>query len=155
MQGNPRVFVDHTGEAHVVAPHEGGYHNNAMTVGGGTRVYGAQAWRFLPEDFRMASEYGVPEDSSLADWPISLAELAPYYERAEWEIGVAGPDQTLTRRGPRQRGYPMPPVPSNPKREVLERGAVKLGWHTAPAPLLINTTPCELPKPKGVGLRTG
>lgn len=140
LQGNPRVFVDHTGEARVVAPHEGGYHNNAMTVGGGTRVYGAQAWRFLPEDFRMASEYGVPEGSSLADWPISLQELAPYYEQAEWEIGVAGADEVLTRRGPRQRGYPMPPVPSNPKREVLERGAAKLGWHTAPPPLLINTT---------------
>ncbi|MCX6044948.1 MAG: gluconate 2-dehydrogenase subunit 3 family protein, partial [Chloroflexi bacterium] len=140
LQGNPRVFVDRADEVHVVAPHEGGYHNNAMTVGGGTRVYGAQAWRFLPEDFRMASEYGVPEGSSLADWPISLAELAPYYERAEWEIGVAGADEVLTRRGPRQRGYPMPPVPSNPKREVLERGAAKLGWHTAPPPLLINTT---------------
>ncbi|HMO57474.1 MAG TPA: NAD(P)-binding protein [Roseiflexaceae bacterium] len=69
--GHPRVFVDPTGREQIVRPHEGGYHNNAMTVGGGTRVYGAQAWRFLPQDFRMASEYGVPEGSSLADWPIS------------------------------------------------------------------------------------
>lgn len=143
LQGNPRVFVDQAGEEHIVAPHHGGYHNNAMTVGGGTRVYGAQAWRFLPEDFRMASEYGVPAGSSLADWPISLAELAPYYERAEWEIGVAGADQVATPRGPRSRGYPMPPVPSNPKRIVLEQGAAKLGWQTAPMPLLINTIPYQ------------
>ena len=34
--------------------------------------------------------YGVPEGSSLADWPICYDDLAPYYERAEWEIGVAG-----------------------------------------------------------------
>ena len=53
LVGNPRLFVDPQGKEHIVAPHEGGYHNNAMTIGGGTRVYGAQAWRFLPDDFRM------------------------------------------------------------------------------------------------------
>ena len=70
--------------------HEPGWNNNAMTVGGGTRVYGAQGWRFFPDDFRMATRYGVPDGSSLADWPISYDDLAPFYERAEWEIGVAG-----------------------------------------------------------------
>jgi hypothetical protein len=37
-----------------------------MTVGGGTRVYGAQAWRFTPEDFAMATTYGLPDGSGLA-----------------------------------------------------------------------------------------
>lgn len=140
LEGNPRLFVDPQGNEHLLAPHQGGYHNNAMTIGGGTRVYGAQAWRFLPEDFRMASTYGVPEGSSLADWPISFEDLAPYYERAEWEIGVSGADQVSTRRAPRRRGYPMPPVPDNPQRGILQRGAEKLGWHSAPVPLLINST---------------
>src|SRR5690349_7921724 len=36
--GNPRVAEDTDGVAHVLQPHEGGYHNNAATVGGGTRV---------------------------------------------------------------------------------------------------------------------
>src|SRR5215211_860126 len=85
IAGNPRVTVDAQGQARVVWPQQNGYHNNAAVVGGGTRVYGAQAWRFLPQDFRMASLYGVPTGSSLADWPISYAELEPYYERAEWE----------------------------------------------------------------------
>ena len=35
--------------------HEPGWNSNAMTVGGGTRVYGAQGWRFFPDDFRMAT----------------------------------------------------------------------------------------------------
>ena len=69
--GNPRVFVDPQGRSRLVKPHELDYHNNAACVGGGTRVYGAQAWRFHPDDFRMASKYGVPEGSSLADWPIA------------------------------------------------------------------------------------
>lgn len=140
LLGNPRVTIDLDGSEKVVAPHEGGYHNNAMTVGGGTRVYGAQAWRFLPDDFRMASRYGVPAESSLADWPISYDELAPHYDQAEWEIGVAGPDTVQTQRGPRHRGYPMPPVPDTLGRKILERGAAAIGLHTAPAPLLINTT---------------
>ena len=40
------------------------YGSNADTFGGGTRVYGAQAWRFLPEDFAMASTYGIPDGSA-------------------------------------------------------------------------------------------
>jgi len=143
LDGNPRVYVNERGEAKTVAPHEGGYHNNAMTVGGGTRVYGAQAWRFMPLDFRMASEYGTPEGSSLADWPISYEELAPAYERAEWEIGVAGQTGGYHGAGVRGRDFPMPPIPTNPKRTVLERGAAHLGWQTAPPPLLINTTPYQ------------
>ena len=136
---NPRVSVDAAGNERILAPHEGDYHNNAMTVGGGTRVYGGQAWRFLPQDFHMASEYGAPAASSLADWPIAYADLAPFYEQAEWEIGVSGVADARFHNSPRQRGYPMPPVPDNPKRHTLQAGAKKLGWHTAPAPLLINT----------------
>jgi choline dehydrogenase-like flavoprotein len=143
LTGNPRVVVTAEGEEKLIAPHEGGYHNNAMTVGGGTRVYGAQAWRFLPEDFRMASIYGTPAASSLADWPISYEELAPYYEQAEWEIGVAGPDCVATRRGARAKGYPMPPVPETLGSKILTAGAERLGWHANPAPLLINTVPYQ------------
>src|SRR5512132_4407114 len=58
IEGNPRVTVDSQGQTQIIQPHEAGYQNNAATVGGGTRVYGAQAWRFLPQDFRMASVYG-------------------------------------------------------------------------------------------------
>src|SRR5436190_2517577 len=88
IEGNPRVFINPQGAATVVRPHEAGYHNNAACVGGGTLVYGAQAWRFMPADFRMASIYGTPEGSSLVDWPISYDDLEPFYERAEWELGV-------------------------------------------------------------------
>ncbi len=141
IEGHPRVVESQNGETRAVRPHEGGYHNNAACVGGGTRVYGAQAWRFMPQDFRMATTYGAPDGSSLADWPISYEELAPHYEKAEWEIGVAGHGELNDRFTPRKRGYPLPPVPSSPSREVMRRGAEKLGWSTQPVPLLINTAP--------------
>ena len=139
---NPRVVADwRTGESRIVQPHEGGYSNNAATVGGGTRVYGAQAWRFHPLDFRMASTYGVPDGSSLADWPLSYDDLAPFYVRAEQELGVAGDAAALTHLPPFAGAYPMPPVPLNAQGRVLRRGLSALGWDAMPVPLGINTIP--------------
>lgn len=138
---NPRVFVDGAGGAHVVRPNEGDYHNNAVAVGGGTRVYGGQAWRFLPDDFAMATRYGVPAGSSLADWPLSYADLAPYYERAEREIGVAGDSATSAGIWPRTSDYPLPPMPLNQQGRVLRQAAATLGWEHVGVPLLINSQP--------------
>ncbi len=139
--GNPRVFVDPQGEPRIVKPYELDYHNNAACVGGGTRVYGAQAWRFNPDDFRMASKYGVPEASSLADWPISYETLEPFYERAEWELGAAGDGNAIQHQIPRKRNYPLRPVPPSPQTMALQKAAQQLGWVTTPVPLLINTEP--------------
>lgn len=137
--GNPRTILLAGGTERITAPHEGNYHNNAMTVGGGTRVYGAQAWRFHPDDFRMASRYGIPEGSSLSDWPVNYDDLEPYYERAEWEIGVSGDGDAHSGRGSRQRSYPMPALPMTKEAERLARAAAKLGWDAGPVPLLINS----------------
>lgn len=139
---HPRVFVDGSGGEHRVLPHENGYNLNAYTVGGGTRVWGMQAWRFHPDDFRMASRYGAPPESSLADWPIGYDDLAPYYERAEWEIGVAG-DHAGDSHAPRARPFPLPSVASSPTGEWLARGASKLGWKTFTPPLAVNTVPFQ------------
>jgi choline dehydrogenase-like flavoprotein len=130
--GNPRLIGEH-----VVLPGEPLWHNNAMTVGGGTRVYGAQAWRFCPEDFRMGSTYGEP----FVDWPIGYEDLEPYYDRVEWEVGVCGPDGARPYDGRRSRGYPMPPLSPNAAHPVLERGARALGITTGAVPLLINSVP--------------
>lgn len=124
-----------------LAATDGRWGNNAMTVGGGTRVYGAQAWRFSPEDFRMASTYGVPEGSTLSDWPIDYADLEPYYSRAEWEVGVSGDATGNSADGPRSRDYPMPPLPTKTAAQVLAAGAGRLGLRTSPVPLLISSTP--------------
>lgn len=141
LEGNPRVVVDQDGHEHTLRPHEDAYQNNAAVVGGGARVYGAQAWRYLPLDFEMASTYGVPAGSSLADWPIGYADVAPYYERAEWEIGVSGDSTGSAERWPRDKGYPMPPVQLNRQGTVMRRGAEALGWPALAVPLLINSTP--------------
>lgn len=124
-----------------LSPRDVRWGNNAMTVGGGTRVFGAQAWRFAPEDFRMASTYGVPDGSALADWPIGYDDLEPYYTRAEWELGVSGSTAGDTSGAWRSRDYPMPPLPPTRPAEVLAEGARRLGIATQPVPLLVNSTP--------------
>lgn len=137
VEGNPRTLED----GRVVRPHEPGYQNNAAAVGSGTRVYGAQAWRFMPQDFRMASIYGVPEGSSLADWPITYEDVEPFYERVEWEMGVCGDHQAMTHLPAYQKPYPMPPLSATLQAQTHRRGLAALGWQTLPVPLLINSVP--------------
>ena len=140
--GHPRVFVDPAGHEHTVPPHDARYSLNAYTVGGGARVWGMQAWRFHPDDFRMASRYGIPAGSSLADWPITYDDLAPFYEQAEHAIGVAG-DHSGDTHAPRARDFPLPSVPRSPSAHWLARGAASLGWSTFTPPLAVNTVPYQ------------
>jgi len=137
IAGNPRVAADGA----VVDPSDPRWGNNAMTLGGGTRVYGAQAWRFSPEDFRMASTYGVPEGSALADWPFTYDDLEPYYAHAEFEWGVSGAEGDERYEGRRSSPFPLPPMPRTAAAHRLRAGAEALGWSTQHVPLLINSEP--------------
>jgi choline dehydrogenase-like flavoprotein len=137
--GHPRVHVGMDGRARKVAPHEFDYHNNASCVGSGTFVYGGLAWRYHPDDFRMASKYGAPDGASLVDWPIGYDDLEPWYMMAEAEIGVAGETGGDRNAGRRSGPYPMPPVPRYASARVLKDGADKLGIATFTPPLLVNT----------------
>jgi choline dehydrogenase-like flavoprotein len=140
-EGNPRVLVDAKGMPHIVLPSEGSYSNNAACVGGGTLSYGAMAWRYLPQDFRMRSTYGAPQGSSLEDWPISYDDLEPFYEKAEYEIGISGDYTGTPFHGPRRRPLPMPPLPPNREFEILEPAAKRLGLHPFHIPMARNSVP--------------
>ncbi len=140
-EGNPRVWVDANGQPHTAQANEGAYQNNAACVGGGTLSYGAQAWRYLPQDFRMRSTYGAPPGSSLEDWPISYDDLEPFYEKAEWEIGVSGDYSGTPFHGPRKRDLPMPPLPPGKEFSILEPAAKRLGLHPFHIPMARNSIP--------------
>ena len=138
---NPRVFVDPEGREQIVKPSNNSYNNNAACVGGGTFSYGAMAWRFMEQDFRMRSTYGTVEGSTLEDWPISYSDLEPYYEKAEWEIGVSGDDSPNVFRASRRRALPMPPLPPNREYQILKPAALRLGLHPFDIPMLRNSVP--------------
>ena len=54
-------------------------------VGGRTITWGRQSYRLSDYEFKAASRDGYGDD-----WPISYAELAPYYDKVEEFIGVSG-----------------------------------------------------------------
>ncbi len=136
-----RVVRDANGAWRTTRPSEGDYGVIGANVGSGTATYGAMAWRFLPQDFRMRSIYGCPDGSTLEDWPISYDDLEPCYEKAEWEIGVSGTDTGNPFAPTRRRPLPMPPPPWNLVASRLEPAARRLGWHPFPIPMLRNTVP--------------
>ena len=66
-------------------------------VGGTSIHYHAWSLRLPPWQFeartRALDRYGpsaIPSDSTLTDWPIAYADLEPFYEQAEYAIGVSG-----------------------------------------------------------------
>jgi choline dehydrogenase-like flavoprotein len=140
--GHPRVAQLPEGDRVIDAADDAWlYGLNSMTLGGGSRIWQGMAWRFLPEDFRMETVYGNPEDASLVDWPVDYEEMERYYTKAEWELGVAGEEGGLTSRTRRSAGYPMPAFETERARELLGRAADTLGWGWGPIPLALNSVP--------------
>ena len=127
--------------------------NYGNQAGGGTVHYGAVSWRFHEDDFRVRSHtierYGVPaipKDSSLADWPLTYADLETFYDRAEYELGVSGKAGNLQGRkieggnmfeAPRRREYPLPPLVADQSGVIFEEGARTLGHHPFSTPRAI------------------
>ncbi len=136
---NPRVYADKNGNTQIITPIRGGYSNNAACVGSGTVSYGAMGWRFMEEDFKLMTTYGHVEGSTLDDWPISYNDLEPYYEKAEWEIGVSGDDSQNPFAPPRQKSQPMPPFEYNNEAKIIYIAAKKMGLHPFPIPMLRNS----------------
>src|SRR3954469_3124581 len=122
-------------------------------AGGGTVHYGTVSWRFHADDFRARSQtierYGasaIPEDSSLIDWPLSYADLEPYYDQAEYELGVSGKAGNLRGKtieggnvfeAPRAREFPLPALSPDQAGVVFDAGAKKLGLHPFSSPRAI------------------
>ena len=138
---NPRVVIAQDGKKRIVTAAEGSYNHVAACVGSGTVSYGAMAWRFMEEDFRLKSVYGAVEGSTMEDWPISYADLEPYYTKAEWEMGVAGDHTGNPFSPPRSRPYPMPPFEQNKEGAFLAGVCRRMGLHPFSIPMLRNSVP--------------
>lgn len=85
------------------------------SVGGSTTHWAGASLRFQDHEFKTLTHYGRVPGANLLDWPVTLAELDPYYTKAEDKMGV-------TRTGDR------PGLPGNNNFKVLKAGADKLGY---------------------------
>jgi len=126
-------------------PNEKAKPQRALVYGrlvGGTSVhFTANFWRFHEIDFVERSKIGPVPGADLRDWPITYADLEPYYTKVEWEIGVSGLAGASPFDPPRSKPYPMPPLPVKGSGVIFERAARKLGWHPFPAPMAILSQP--------------
>jgi choline dehydrogenase-like flavoprotein len=86
-------------------------------VGGSTVHWAGASLRFQDHEFKTKTVYGEVKGATLLDWPITLAELEPYYAKAEHRMGVT-------------RTNGIPGLPGNNNYKVLEKGAHKLGYKT-------------------------
>lgn len=103
-------------------------------VGGSTILYGAHWMRSVPSDFRVRTLDGVADD-----WPISYADLEPYYDQMDAQVGVSGLGGDTTY--PEGRRPPLPPLPIGRIGMKAASGMDKLGWHWWPAPNAIASRP--------------
>lgn len=107
----------------------------ARGVGGSSVHFTANFWRFRELDFKERSLLGPIAGTNFADWPISYAELEPYYTKVDWEIGISGAPGPFD--SPRSKPFPMPPMPIKSSGVLLERAGKALGLHPQVEPLAI------------------
>jgi choline dehydrogenase-like flavoprotein len=91
----------------------------ARIVGGKTLHWGRLSWRLSDLDFKAASHDGFD-----VDWPISYAEIAPYYDRVEEFVGVSGNRDGLAHQ---PDGNFLPPMNLTCGEQLLKKGSEKLG----------------------------
>lgn len=112
-------------------------HGNALRphtnyyVGGNTKFYGAALFRMRERDFGELVHQGGISPA----WPISYAELEPYYTRAEqlYRVhGERGRDPTEPRAS---SAYPFPAVSHEPRIQGLHDDWANAGLHPFPVPL--------------------
>ncbi len=104
----------------------------ANCVGGGTVHMSGFFYRLKPVDFRLRSTLGAVAGSTVADWPISYQELAPFYDKAEAELGVSGQAVPHPFAEPRSGPYPLPPLDVHPVAGEIDKACAAMGWHSLP-----------------------
>ncbi|HZO24248.1 MAG TPA: GMC family oxidoreductase [Steroidobacteraceae bacterium] len=108
--------------------------NRVKGVGGSTLHWDGRINRLMPVDFAAATTNGLG-----VDWPITYAELEPWYSQADWELGVSG---TWHRAmPPRSRDFPMEGFPMSVDDRLWEPIAERLGIEVFATPWAINSRP--------------
>jgi gluconate 2-dehydrogenase alpha chain len=119
-------------------------------VGGAGAHWNGVTWRLLETDHNLRSHlegrYGknaIPAELTIADYPVSYAELEPYYDRFEKLCGISGKAGNLrgqkvaggnTFEGPRQNEYPNKPLAMTVPGAIMQQTANELGYHPFQAP---------------------
>jgi choline dehydrogenase-like flavoprotein len=119
-------------------------------VGGATKVYGAALYRLRQKDFGELREY----DGISPAWPISYADMEPFYTKAEQMYQVHGTRNVDPTEPPASAPYPYPPVSSEPRIQQLFDDLNAAGFHPFPAPCGIMLNEQDMPNSKCIRCQT-
>jgi gluconate 2-dehydrogenase alpha chain len=109
------------------------------TVGGGGVHADGKVPRFREEDFTLLSSFGPQDGAEVSDWPLTYADLEPFYADVERRIGVEGDADANPLAAWRSGPYPMPPGPPMYGAVLSSAAAETLGYHPYPAPGATNS----------------
>ena len=99
------------------------------TVGGSTVHWAGASLRIQDHEFKTQTVYGDVDGANLLDWPLTLQDLEPYYDKAEDKLGVT-------------RTHGIPGLPGNNNFKVMHAGASRLGYkHCHTGRMAINSRP--------------
>ncbi|MDQ3210732.1 MAG: GMC family oxidoreductase [Actinomycetota bacterium] len=100
-------------------------------VGGNTKVYGAILFRLRERDFGEVRHHGGISPA----WPLSYADLEPYYTQAERLYSVHGKRGSDPTEPAASAPYPHPPVRHEPRIQRLYDDFVRTGHQPFPLPV--------------------
>jgi len=111
---------------------------NGSMVGGSSNLMSGYFHRLKPVDFRLRSAFGPIEGANVADWPITYADLEPYYAKVERLVGVSGRVVDHPFQEPRStKDFPYPPTWEQPISGWFDAACAALGYHSIPTPRAI------------------
>ena len=111
---------------------------NGTLLGGSSNFMSGYFHRLKPNDFRLASTYGVPKNSNIVDWVISYDELEPYYAKVEELVGVSGEVQEYPFLEPRStKEFPYPALAENKIVDLIDKSCKELGFKSIKTPRAI------------------
>jgi choline dehydrogenase-like flavoprotein len=137
----PRTF--RVGEEEGERSHVGEVNSIPTTVGGGGTHADGKVPRFREEDFALRDSYGPIDGAAVDDWPVTYAELEPYYAMVERAIGVAGDAGANPFAAWRSGPYPMAPGAPMYGATRSSAAAERLGLHPYAAPTAANSVPYD------------
>ena len=100
-------------------------------VGGRTNLWGRGCDRFGPLDFKAKSL----QDGFGEDWPLTYDDVAPYYDKVEALIGVAGGSEDVDNTPTGK--HLLPPFRARCGEWLIKKGAEKLGLKVLAKPLAV------------------
>jgi len=129
----PNGFWDIEGEPYTTAPGSDFHWFRSRIVGGRTNHWGRIALRFAPVDFLSQSTDGMGDD-----WPITYADVSPYYDKVESFIGVFGSKENVPSA---PDGVFLPPPVPRCTETIVKKACDQLHITCIPSRLAILTKP--------------